>query len=364
MTPTGGRRVRREGPSGTEQYVWDGDDLHLILDGTGAVKAKLTCYPGIDAPHSLQIGFERYHYALDHAGNVVGLFDDDGNVAGRYRYDPWGRPQGAALDSVYNPLRFQAREWDEETGLYYVRARYYDPDTGRFLSPDPIGLDGGTNPYVFAGNDPVHLRDPSGLSMQDGYCDGPKEQGLVWHDFGLVGFWTLETTAGECPAIDTGGGPDQIGTPLPTSRALPPRPRTKPGKPRSSPSGGSHGDGPSCGALGADIVVSSLIDAAWIGGVVFPVGGAVIKGGTMIAERTTAGIVVGSEVIANGVGRVAHVGGTTAALRTSDNLAFDATFRGLLSGGLSAEKVKKFLGRNAPVLGTLKKIQEYLDRCR
>ncbi|MDT8436700.1 MAG: RHS repeat-associated core domain-containing protein [Gemmatimonadota bacterium] len=240
-----GRRVRREGPSGTEQYVWDGDDLHLILDGTGAVKAKLTCYPGIDAPHSLQIGFERYHYALDHAGNVIGLFDDDGNVAGRYRYDPWGRPQGAALDSVYNPLRFQAREWDEETGLYYVRARYYDPDTGRFLSPDPIGLEGGINPYVFAGNDPVHLRDPSGLSMQDDYCDGPKEQGLVWHDLGLIGVWTWETTAGECPAIDTGGGPDQIGTPLPTSRALPPRPRTKPGKPRSSPSGGSQGDGPS-----------------------------------------------------------------------------------------------------------------------
>ncbi|MDT8436691.1 MAG: hypothetical protein RRA92_08040 [Gemmatimonadota bacterium] len=50
--------------------MWDGDDLHLILDGTGAVKAKLTCYPGIDVPHSLQIGFERYHYALDHAGRT------------------------------------------------------------------------------------------------------------------------------------------------------------------------------------------------------------------------------------------------------------------------------------------------------
>ncbi|MDT8436692.1 MAG: RHS repeat-associated core domain-containing protein [Gemmatimonadota bacterium] len=181
-----GRRVRREGPSGTEQYVWDGDDLHLILDGTGAVKAKLTCYPGIDAPHSLQIGFERYHYALDHAGNVVGLFDDDGNVAGRYRYDPWGRPQGAALDSVYNPLRFQAREWDEETGLYYVRARYYDPDTGRFLSPDPIGLEGGINPYVFAGNDPVHLRDPSGLRwdwIPKRYClEDPEGYGGTGYD--------------------------------------------------------------------------------------------------------------------------------------------------------------------------------------
>src|SRR6185312_9871861 len=50
------------------------------------------------------------------------------------------------------------------TGLYYARARYYDPDLRRFVSEDPAGLSRGVNPYVFAGNDPVNGTDPSGLS--------------------------------------------------------------------------------------------------------------------------------------------------------------------------------------------------------
>ncbi|MDT8436702.1 MAG: RHS repeat-associated core domain-containing protein [Gemmatimonadota bacterium] len=282
-----GRRVRREGPSGTEQYVWDGDDLHLILDGTGAVKAKLTCYPGIDAPHSLQIGFERYHYALDHAGNVIGLFDDDGNVAGRYRYDPWGRPQGAALDSVYNPLRFQAREWDEETGLYYVRARYYDPDTGRFLSPDPIGLEGGINPYVFAGNDPVHLRDPSGL--QEVYI-GTRQCRVLETTFSNDG----QVVDGElrissevyCWNVyffgsDDSGGPSGVGAP----------PRSGPGV-RAPSGGGSHGDGPSCGLATASFYVTVAIDIATVvtvapaAGRVIYAGGRVLFKGGLAAESS------------------------------------------------------------------------------
>ncbi|MDT8436694.1 MAG: RHS repeat-associated core domain-containing protein [Gemmatimonadota bacterium] len=251
-----GRRVRREGPSGTEQYVWDGDDLHLILDGTGAVKAKLTCYPGIDAPHSLQIGFERYHYALDHAGNVIGLFDDDGNVAGRYRYDPWGRPQGAALDSVYNPLRFQAREWDEETGLYYVRARYYDPDTGRFLSPDPIGLEGGINPYVFAGNDPVHLRDPSGMMKVYLYeCD------YYYLTAEAGGISVTERVPVNCSWSSFGYDDDVSPSGGPSGAGAPPGP----GPGVRSPSGDvSPEDGPSCERAVLSFGVSLLGDAAGV----------------------------------------------------------------------------------------------------
>jgi len=59
-------------------------------------------------------------------------------------------------------MMFAARQFDSETGLYYVRVRYYDPQLGRFISEDPIGLLGGINPYVYAGNDPVNQLDPSG----------------------------------------------------------------------------------------------------------------------------------------------------------------------------------------------------------
>jgi hypothetical protein len=49
--------------------------------------------------------------------------------------------------------------------LYYMRARWYEPRTGRFLSEDPVGLEGGINPYAYAGNDPVNLSDPTGLEL-------------------------------------------------------------------------------------------------------------------------------------------------------------------------------------------------------
>jgi len=56
-----------------------------------------------------------------------------------------------------------ARELDPITNLYYVRNRWYDPVAGRFVSEDPIGLEGGINPYAYVGNSPTNMRDPSGL---------------------------------------------------------------------------------------------------------------------------------------------------------------------------------------------------------
>jgi RHS repeat-associated protein len=60
-------------------------------------------------------------------------------------------------------LRFPGQYFDEETRLHYNWHRYYDPSTGRYLTPDPIGLGGGINPYVYVQNDPVNLVDPEGL---------------------------------------------------------------------------------------------------------------------------------------------------------------------------------------------------------
>jgi RHS repeat-associated protein len=60
-------------------------------------------------------------------------------------------------------MRYASREWDGAAGLYYNRARWYDPYLGRFISEDPIGIAGGINLYAYAGNDPVNFFDPSGL---------------------------------------------------------------------------------------------------------------------------------------------------------------------------------------------------------
>jgi RHS repeat-associated protein len=103
----------------------------------------------------------------------------DGSVVWRAVYRAWGntlRTEQAAVENrepVYQPLRYQGQYFDAETGLHYNRFRYYDPDAGRFVSHDPIGLAGGVNLYQYAPN-PLSWIDPLGLSKC--HLDNPKKK--------------------------------------------------------------------------------------------------------------------------------------------------------------------------------------------
>ncbi len=85
---------------------------------------------------------------------------------------PWGDKGfgiiGVTDPNLVQPYAFTSREYDQETGLYYYRARYYDPKIGRFITTDPIGLRGGdVNYYRYVGGDPVNWADPEGLAATD-----------------------------------------------------------------------------------------------------------------------------------------------------------------------------------------------------
>jgi RHS repeat-associated protein len=159
-----GRRVRKTVGSTTTRYLWDGDDLLMELDGSGNPLREYTYLPGVDNPLSVRRSSDGkpLYYATALPGHVVALMDTLSNVTNSYDLTPWGDSL-IVTEQVPQPLRFGAREYDDATGLYYNRARYYDPKLGRFVSEDPIGLSGGLNPYVYTDDNPVGARDPSGL---------------------------------------------------------------------------------------------------------------------------------------------------------------------------------------------------------
>jgi RHS repeat-associated protein len=85
-----------------------------------------------------------------------------GTIVWAADYLPFGQVE-ITVDTIENNLRFVGQIQDPETGLHYNYHRYYDPATGRYLTTDPIGLEGGINPYVYVRNNPINWVDPFGL---------------------------------------------------------------------------------------------------------------------------------------------------------------------------------------------------------
>ena len=114
---------------------------------------------------------ERLYYMHDGLGSVRQQVDTTGQIETSYAYDPFGVP--VAGGDVSNPYQYTGEAWDADVELLYLRARYYQPDTGRFVTRDPWMGDtqqpGTLNGYVYVRNSPVNLVDPSGLQ-----CVGPR----------------------------------------------------------------------------------------------------------------------------------------------------------------------------------------------
>jgi len=103
-----------------------------------------------------------YYYHQDGVGSVTAITDASRQKVQSYSYDSFGKitPQ----TNFQNCYGFTGREYDPQTGLYYYRARYYDPMDGRFISKDPISFAGGINLYSYVGGNPVSFVDPLGLA--------------------------------------------------------------------------------------------------------------------------------------------------------------------------------------------------------
>ncbi len=105
-----------------------------------------------------------YYYHYDGLGSVVALSDSNSDTIQTYDYSVYGQVAAEDPDFLTNPYMFTGRRFDIETGLYYYRARYYNPYIGRFLQTDPVGYGAGINWYAYCGNNPLNMVDPSGNS--------------------------------------------------------------------------------------------------------------------------------------------------------------------------------------------------------
>ena len=106
-----------------------------------------------------------YYFASDTLGSTLSVSGSDGAVVNSYSYDPFGNVLNST-EGVENDFTFVGGYglMKNDSGTIYVRARNYDPETGRWISPDPIGIEGGENLYAYCGNDPVDNLDVSGCA--------------------------------------------------------------------------------------------------------------------------------------------------------------------------------------------------------
>ena len=110
-----------------------------------------------------------FYYHADGEGSIRLLTDANAQIANRYDYDSFGKPL-TVVEAVAQPYTWKAREYISGAGLYYNRARFYDPQLGRFTTEDPWGYGGGdTNLFAHVLNNPKRWNDPSGLVGESGF---------------------------------------------------------------------------------------------------------------------------------------------------------------------------------------------------
>ncbi|QSA96547.1 RHS repeat domain-containing protein [Methylococcus sp. EFPC2] len=172
------RIVKKSGPTrGNKETRYFYDDARIVEEqnATGTTEASYVYGNYIDEVLTMDRGGQTYYYHQNALWSVEAITDGAANVVERYAYDAYGHPTitdgagnpvlpnpwGTARSAIGNPWMFTGRQYDEETGIYYYRARYYDPDKGRFLQRDSFFPE--ISIYEYTDGNPVSYSDPFGL---------------------------------------------------------------------------------------------------------------------------------------------------------------------------------------------------------
>ena len=157
----------------TTKYTVFGDKVSFETTGSDKIHYS---YDASGNLFSMNLNGTEYYYVRNTQGDITGLIDNAGNLVVSYTYDTWGKLISttgslASTVGVKNPYRYRGYRYDTETGFYSLQSRYYDPEIGRWINPEPNAYVGafdegagllGYNVYAYCANNPINLFDPTG----------------------------------------------------------------------------------------------------------------------------------------------------------------------------------------------------------
>ena len=166
-----GMRTKRTNGTTTYEYVYNGSQLTGMTVKSGNTTDTVRISYDSGKPMFIKLNGTTYQYVTNVQGDVIAILNSSGVPVVEYTYDAWGNIldiKGSLKDTlgIINPLRYRGYVYDQETGLYYLQSRYYNPTWGRFINADIYASTGqgfiGHNMFVYCGNTPVRNVDTSG----------------------------------------------------------------------------------------------------------------------------------------------------------------------------------------------------------